>query len=209
MTPARPVAILFDLLTGLLDSWSLWDRVAGNREAGRQWRAAYLRNTYREGRYRDYETLVREAALETGLPAGCADDLARRYGELEPWPEAAEILCALAARVPLAIVTNCSERLGRIAAGRLGVTFASIVTAERAGWYKPDARPYALALQELGAEPEAALFVAGSAYDLVGAAAVGLPVVWHDRIGMAPPQGAPAPLAHCRSLRPLLDMVSG
>jgi len=27
-------AILFDLLTGLLDSWSLWNRVAGSAEAG-------------------------------------------------------------------------------------------------------------------------------------------------------------------------------
>jgi hypothetical protein len=32
--------------------------------------------------------------------------------------------------------------------------------------------------------PEECLFVAGSAYDLFGAAGVGMPVYWHDRAGM-------------------------
>jgi len=27
-------AVLFDLLTALLDSWTVWDRAAGGREAG-------------------------------------------------------------------------------------------------------------------------------------------------------------------------------
>ena len=31
--PAMPRAVLFDLLTALLDSWTLWDRVAGGAEA--------------------------------------------------------------------------------------------------------------------------------------------------------------------------------
>ena len=48
------------------------------------------------------------------------------------------------------------------------------------------------------------LFVAGSAYDLVGTAAVGLAAYWHDRIGMTAPEGVPAPLAHESSLDPLV-----
>ena len=63
MSRPRPKAVLFDLLTALIDSWTLWDAVAGNRDDGRRWRAAYLKNTYAEGRYRPYETLVREAAV--------------------------------------------------------------------------------------------------------------------------------------------------
>jgi hypothetical protein len=39
-------AVLFDLLTALLDSWSLWNAVAGSEDAGRRWRAEYLRITY-------------------------------------------------------------------------------------------------------------------------------------------------------------------
>ena len=201
--------MLFDLLTALLDSWTLWDAVAGSRDDGRRWRAAYLKNTYAEGRYRPYEALLREAAVAEGLPPTLGDELAARYGELRPWPEVGEVLGKLHGRVMLAVVTNCSEELGRIAAARTGIAFDCIVTAERAGFYKPHAAPYRLALAELGSAPAESLFVAGSAYDLAGAAAVGLPVFWHDRIGMAMPPGAPEPRWHHASLYPLTQIVLG
>jgi FMN phosphatase YigB (HAD superfamily) len=111
--------------------------------------------------------------------------------------------------MPLGVVTNCSEALGRLAAARTGIVFDVIVTAERAGFYKPHPRPYRLALDELRVAPEACLFVAGSAYDLSGAAAVGLPVFWHDRVGMAMPPGAPRPLLRCDTLHPLKQMLLG
>jgi 2-haloacid dehalogenase len=210
LTPiGRPKAVLFDLLTALIDSWTLWDAVAGGKADGRRWRAAYLKRTYGEGRYRPYETLVEEAAVEVGLPAALADRLAALYGELKPWPEVAQVLGALGGVARLAMVTNCSEALGRVAAARTGITFDVVVTAERAGFYKPHPRPYQLALDELGVPPREALFVAGSAYDLFGAAAVGLPVYWHDRIGMAMPPGAPRPLCREASLGPLLPLVLG
>jgi 2-haloalkanoic acid dehalogenase type II len=209
VTARRPKAVLFDLLTALIDSWSLWDAVAGSRDDGRRWRAAYLKNTYAEGRYRPYETLVREAAAAVGLDPVLGDALAARYGELIPWPEVSEVLGALQGSVPLAVVTNCSEALGHIAAGCTGIAFASIVTAERAGFYKPHPRPYRLALQELGAASEDCLFVAGSPYDLYGAAAVGLPVFWHNRIGMALPPDAPPPRWHYPTLRPLSEIMLG
>jgi 2-haloalkanoic acid dehalogenase type II len=201
-------AVLFDLLTALLDSWTLWNEVAGGAEYGHPWRAAYLRITYRTGAYRPYEDLVAEAAEAVGLPRRLADELDARYAELRPWPDAPEVLAALAADgLRLGVVTNCSERLGHVAAGRTGARFDVLVTAERAGVYKPDPRAYRLALDELKVAPERCLFVAGSAYDLVGTAAVGLPTYWHDRIGMAPPEGAPEPLAHHATLRPLLGVV--
>jgi 2-haloalkanoic acid dehalogenase type II len=190
-----------------MDSWTLWDTVAGNVEAGRRWRAEYLKITYAEGRYRDYQILVREAALAVGLSADFGDRLVERYPELVPWPEVEEVLGVLQGRIPIGVVTNCSEILGRVAAARTGISFDAIVTAERAGFYKPHPRPYRLALDELGVEPQDCLFVAGSPYDLLGAAAVGLPVFWHDRIGMTMPAGAPPPLMHHVSLHPLRDLI--
>lgn len=207
MTGRRPKAILLDLLTALIDSWTLWDAVAGNSIDGRRWRSAYLRNTYAEGVYRPYESLVREAAVAVGLSEDLGDDLTTRYGELMPWPEAADVLGALHGRVPLAIVTNCSEALGRIAVARTGIIFNAVVTAERAGFYKPHPAPYRLALAELGAEPRDSLFVAGSPYDLFGAGALGIPVFWHDRIGVPMPPDAPPPRWHCRSLHSLTRIV--
>ena len=54
-------AVLFDLLTALLDSWTLWNDIAGSEDNGRKWRASYLRRTYETGAYRPYEALVAEA----------------------------------------------------------------------------------------------------------------------------------------------------
>ncbi len=201
----RYEAVLFDLLTGLLDSWTRWNAVAGSEEAGRRWRAAYLAVTYRTGRYQPYEELVARAAESVGLPRRFADELAAGYGNIEPWPDAGDVLGKLhEAGMPLGVVTNCSEALGRLAAGRIPVPFSVIVTAERAGYYKPDPRPYRLALHELGVAAENCLFVAGSAYDLFGTARVGMPTWWHDRIGMTVPPGTPSPIAHHRTLTPLL-----
>ena len=109
----------------------------------------------------------------------------------------------------LGVVTNCSEVLGATAVACTGIDFDVVVTAERAGYYKPDSRPYQQALAELGATASRCVFVAGSAYDLFGARRVGLPTYWHDRIGMKPPPNMPAPLAHHRTLHPLLDVVRG
>jgi 2-haloalkanoic acid dehalogenase type II len=201
-------AVLFDLLTALLDSWALWNLVAGRPEDGRRWRAAYLRRTYETGAYHPYETLVAEAAAEVGLSPNLGAQLAARYGELEPWPEVREVLGALRREgAALGVVTNCSEQLAAKAVACTGIDFDVVVTAERAGSYKPDPRPYEMALDELRLAPCRCLFVAGSAYDLFGTSKVGLPTYWHDRIGMAPPPNAPEPIAHHRSLYPLLELV--
>lgn len=203
-------AVLFDLLTALLDSWSLWNDVAGGAEPGLRWRREYLRRTYGSSTYRPYETLVAEAAVETGLAPRLADDLASRYGELRPWPGIGTELAALAAAgVRMGLATNCSEALGRVAASCVEVKFDALVTAERAGFYKPDPHPYRLALRELGVAPDRCLFVAGSAYDLIGASRVDLGIWWHDRIGMEKPPEAPEPLRHTRDLRGLAEFVLG
>lgn len=207
MTIASRDAVLFDLLTALLDSWSVWDHVAGGRDAGRRWRAAYLELTYGCGPYRPYETLVREAAVATGLAPACADALDTAWDGLQPWDDAREVLNLLAPHYRLGVVTNCSERLGRRAAAAVGAPFDVVVTAERAGFYKPHPAPYRLALEELALGCERVSFVAGSGFDLVGTAAVGMRTLWHNRAGLARPPQAPAPVAERRTLRELLPML--
>jgi 2-haloacid dehalogenase len=201
-------AVLFDLLTALLDSWTLWNIVAGNPEDGRKWRAAYLRRTYETGAYRPYEVVVAEAAAEVSLSRSLAAQLVARYGELEPWPEVREVLGALRRKgMALGVATNCSEELAAKAVACTGIEFDVVVTAERAGFYKPDPRPYQMALVELGVAPGHCLFVAGSVHDLFGTSKAGLPTFWHDRIGMAAPPNAPEPIAHHRSLHALLELM--
>jgi 2-haloacid dehalogenase len=209
MSNRRFDAVLFDLLTALLDSGTLWNNVAGKAEDGSKWRAAYLRRTYKTGAYRAYEALVAEAAAEVGLSPTLAGALAARYGELEPWPEVREVLGALRRDgVALGVVTNCSEKLGAKAVACTGCEFDVVVTAERAGYYKPDPRPYKIALNELEVAATRCLFVAGSGYDLFGTSRVGLETYWHDRLGIAPPAHVPKPAEYHRSLYPLHKVVA-
>jgi 2-haloacid dehalogenase len=206
-----PRAVLFDLLTALLDSWSVWNAAAGSDAAGRAWRAEYLRLTYGCGAYLPYEGLVREAARSTGLPLSAADELEARWDSLPVWDGAQAALDRLAGRTRLAVVTNCSTRLGRAAAARLGAPWDAVITAEEAGFYKPDVRPYRLALERLGVGAAEAAFVAGSGYDLIGTTAVGLRTYWHNRVGLKRPDGAPAPdreSANLEDLVPWLEQLS-
>lgn len=204
--PRRYDAILFDLLTALLDSWTLWSRVAGGHEQGMRWRMAYLKITYGTNHYRPYETLLREAAERAGLPLTVADMLIASWTELQPWPEASAVLRQLAKRAPLGLATNCSEVMGRQAADRVGVPFETVVTAESAGYYKPAPAPYEMALSALGVNAESVLFVAGSPADVAGASAVGMQVAWHNRAGLRP-LDATRPQFMIATLDDLLDLV--
>lgn len=199
----RYQAVLFDLLTALIDSWTLWDETAGSAERGRAWRSEYLKLTYGCGAYRPYETLVEEAAESVGLGQPYARRLVSNWARLTTWPEAPAVLAALAHTHKLGVVTNCSESLGSSAAASVGVPFAVAVTAERAGYYKPHPRPYQLALNELGVTASQTLFVSGSAYDLFGTAALGMDTYWHNRVGLAAPPGAPQAMVQRAALSDL------
>lgn len=200
-------AILFDLLTALLDSWTVWNHTAGSEQAGRAWRAEYLRLTYGCGAYRPYEELVAQAAQNVGLGPEMAQQLDRNWSNLQPWPGVVDTLARLQQNHRLGVVTNCSARLGQLAADRVGVPFEVVVTSEQAGFYKPDPRPYQLALQKLDLPAKRVLFVAGSAYDMFGTAQLGLASFWHNRIGLAAPAGAPAALAESAQISDLLQFV--
>jgi 2-haloacid dehalogenase len=180
----RYAAIGFDLLTALLDTWTLWRSVARDADLGMRWHAA-SQALLRGRAYRPFDEIVRDAATEVGLSREIADELLRRWGEFTPWADVPGVLQRLEG-VTRFIVTNCSRELGHRAAARAG-RFDLLVTAEDAGAYKPDPRPYRLALERLRLDPAEVLFVAGSAHDVGGAARVGMDVYWANR------GGAPAP----------------
>lgn len=202
-------AVCFDLLSALLDSWSLWEAVAADAGApgqGRRWRETALRLVTSSGRYEPYEHMIARAAEAVGLPADRADRIVARWDELRPWPEVPAALARL--RLPLATATNCSEELARRASAAVGVPFAAVVSAERAGRYKPDPAPYLLAAAELGVAPARVLFVAGSAHDIGGARGAGMPVIWVNRLGVPAPPGAESAFV-VSDLRGLPEWVMG
>ncbi|TGJ84182.1 hypothetical protein E0Z10_g4566 [Xylaria hypoxylon] len=208
----RPKAIVFDLLTGLINSWYLWDAStpSGTQADGRRWRERYLQITFGTGAYVPYEDLVKQAAHEVGLPPSAPEALLREWGTLPAWPETRGVLCALRKQgYKLAVVTNCSEHLGHLAAGAVeksaskeggeGFTFDAVITAEQSGFYKPVKAAYEAILTTMGLEPGDVLFVAGSAGDVQGATNAGMKVVWHNKIGLAK-KGEAVPLREAQSL---------
>lgn len=196
----RPKAIVFDLLTALLDSWSLWDASTPSKtpEEGRRWRKQYLELTFGAGAYTNtqtaYETLVQQSARDVGLPDSAPAALLRDWEEgLHAWPEVARVLGELRGKgYKLGVVTNCSAELGRVAVRRAegcvgggGFGFNAAVTAEESGFYKPVRAAYEAVLPKLGVGVDEVLFVAGSAGDVQGATDAGMRVVWHNRVGLA------------------------
>ncbi|MEP6695223.1 MAG: HAD-IA family hydrolase [Chloroflexota bacterium] len=198
-------AVGFDLLTALLDSWSLYADVAGGRELGMKWHGA-SQTLLRGKPYRPFEDLVRDAARSVAIDPAKADELLRRWGESSPWPDVPPVLSRLGSYTRF-IVTNCSERLGALAAARAG-TFDLVMTAERAGAYKPDPRPYRAAIDALGLQRKRVLFVAGSAHDVGGAARSGMDVYWANRGRVPPPTDATA-MREEADLRGLIDELEG
>ena len=197
----RPKVVLFDLLTALLDSWTLWNLAAGSEEAGRKWRAQYLKLTYQCGSYKPYEDLVNEAADGVGLPRSAPATLLSKWDDLKPWPEAPEVLRKLRSEgIKIGVVTNCSTELGRRAAATCGVPFDVVITAEEIGFYKPRIETYNAALDALGMKGSDVLFVAGSSADVPGASAAGMQVVWHNRVQLPPLPGSVSALREGRTL---------
>jgi beta-phosphoglucomutase-like phosphatase (HAD superfamily) len=138
-----------------------------------------------------------------------AQALEDRWHELKPWDGAQDVLASLHGRTKLAAVTNCSKRLGILAADCLKTHWDCVVTAEQAGYYKPNPRPYRLALEHLGVAASDAAFVAGSGFDLIGTSAVGLRTYWHNRVGLKRPEGAPPPNLESPTLEALIPCKAG
>ncbi|OAR00232.1 hypothetical protein LLEC1_06456 [Akanthomyces lecanii] len=205
----RPKVVIFDLLTALLDSWTLWNAStpSGTEEEGRRWRARYLEITFRQGAYAPYESLMKQAAAEAGVAASAPDTLLSNWSDLQAWPGTFDVLQQLRAQgYRLGVVTNCSKVLGNIAAvcaatSKTGeqIAFDKVVTAEESGFYKPVKEAYDAILEAMGVTADEALFVAGSAGDVQGATNAGMKVVWHNHVGLEA-KGSAVPLRESKSL---------
>jgi 2-haloalkanoic acid dehalogenase type II len=164
-------AVLLDLLSAVMNSLAAWSEAARDPRVGLAWRDAVTRRIAASPTYVPYEAEVVGATADVGLPPAAASELFERWREMEPWPDSA-VLSRLV--LPYAFVTNCSKELAQVAAERSQLAPRFVLSAEEAGWYKPDARIYREGCMRLASPPESTLFVAGSAYDADGARAAGL-----------------------------------
>lgn len=169
---SRVDGVLLDLLMGVMNSLETWTAAAGGSTRGLEWRDAVTARMVAAGAYTPYEDLLTDAASELNLHPNALTDLVDRWADMDPWPDAAAIQRLT---VPYGFVTNCSMTLARIAAERSGLAPSLVLSAQEAGWFKPDARVYLEACRRLGTAPDRTAFIAGSPHDADGASAAGLP----------------------------------
>ncbi len=138
-------------------------------------------------RYRDILALAaRGVATRYGVEPAEATvaAFADSVGAWPAFPDSAAALARLHERFRLGVITNCDDDLFARSAVRLDTTFDWVITAQQAGRYKPDERPFELAFERLGLPHDRILHVAQSLFhDHVTAKRLGLTTVWIDRRG--------------------------
>ncbi|MFZ1917714.1 MAG: haloacid dehalogenase type II [Terriglobales bacterium] len=149
------------------------------------------------GPYQTYrkvlESVVRAFGERLGFQPSPSEVLA--LPESVPlWPPFADTVAALRQlkkRYKLAIISNIDDALFAETRKLLGVEFEAVVTAERAGSYKPSLHNFELALQTLGIPREKLLHAGQSIYhDVVPARSLGIATVWVNRKSARPGIGA-------------------
>ncbi len=131
-----------------------------------------------------------------------AQRLARSVPDWPAFADSAAALTALGRRFKLIILSNVDRDSFAASAGRLGVTFSSVLTAQDIGSYKPSPANFAALLAEsarLGIGHSRLLHVAQSLFhDHVPAHQAGLPTAWinrrKDRAGWGATPAPPAPV---------------
>jgi 2-haloacid dehalogenase len=161
-----------------------------------------------EGPARLYPDVLARSMQLLGAKLGAevtGEDAARLAGSVPDWPafpDSHDALLALGKRFDLIILSNVDRASFAASGTRLGVTFASVITAQDVGSYKPSPRNFdALAAEaaRLGIGPGRLLHVAQSLFhDHLPAKRAGLPTVWinrrHDRPGWGATPAPPAPV---------------
>lgn len=121
------------------------------------------------------------------------------------------LLQTLAARWPLGLVSNFDHgATAHAILRREGIAdlFGATVISADCGRRKPHPEIFALALDRLGVEPAAALYVGDTAGDdVAGARAAGMDVVWINAAGAALPADCPPPTHTVRALGELRGLL--
>jgi 2-haloacid dehalogenase len=128
--------------------------------------------------------------------------LARSVPDWPAFPDSRDALLDLSERFRLIILSNVDRASFTASRTWLGATFASVITAEDVGSYKPSQANFDALTAEaarLGVGPGRLLHVAQSLFhDHVPAKRAGLPTVWinrrHDRPGWGATPQPPAPV---------------
>jgi 2-haloacid dehalogenase len=177
----------------------------------RQLGIAALSNVLQRGRigFRECTALALDYTLKRyaiDVDVAAREQLVYAWYPLTTWPEADEVLAALAAKgYPLAILSNGDQDMLEALAAQLHTPFQHIFSSEQCGYYKPHPSVYAIPAKALGIDSY--LHVAGSPNDAVGATAAGVTCYWSNRQDDCVTLPDYAPDYQGRDLRGILDIV--
>jgi len=153
-----------------------------------QWEAIQFRQIM--GPYRKYRDILRDSLSETFAAHGVllspndADCLGRTIGDWPPFADSRQALRRLAARYQLAILSNIDDDILASSVRQLETNFATLITAEQVGSYKPNRAHFREALARFDRPADRFLHCAfGFKYDQTPALAMGMQTAWVKRPG--------------------------
>jgi phosphoserine phosphatase len=167
---------------GIASGEVLWGHMAGDElDELRAFAPAYRRGAWEDAlAEQDVDDPDLAHSLALRFPA-------ERRSRMRSHPDAAPVLEALAARHPVALVTNGMSDLQRekLAASGFAACFGAVIVSGELGIGKPDPAVFAAALDALGAPANGAVMIGDSVgRDVEGALAAGLRPVWVNRDGV-------------------------
>jgi 2-haloacid dehalogenase len=200
--PREISALVFDAYGTLFDVHSV-TRLAESFFPGRgaalsaAWRTKQLEYTWLRslmGRYEDFSRVTLSSLEWTFEALGLQpEDSQRRalldeYRKLAMFPEVPAALAALAARRPLAILSNGHPDMLNAVVDHNGLRErfrGGVLSVHSAKVFKPDPAVYRLAEDQLGVPRTVMGFVSSNGWDAAGAKTFGFQVFWINR-GKAP-----------------------
>jgi HAD superfamily hydrolase (TIGR01549 family) len=153
----------------------------------------HLAHDFTQQRLITLERMLREAGDDVALVEPAFEAYFAARCEVEHYPDSVDALERMAARVPLAALSNGNACLTRIG---LMPLFRFQLGAREHGRAKPDPSIFLAACERLGVAPSHVLHVGDDAeMDVVGAHRAGLRTCWINRIEHAP---APRAWSHAQ-----------
>lgn len=151
------------------------------------------------------EHALRSAGEDEAHASDAFDAFYAARNRIEFYPDALAALDRLAARWPIAALTNGNADLGLIG---IADRFRVVVAAREAGHAKPDAPIFHATCARLGLSPRDVLHVGDDpVLDVYGAARVGMRTCWINRRDESWPGDLPAPDLQFTTLDALADWL--
>jgi 2-haloacid dehalogenase len=156
------------------------------------------------------EAAMRRRLRLTGRDEQLASDALELMGTMPAYLEAPGALEALRSRgLHLGVLAQSSTTTtdGVLRFAGLRDRFELVVSAQEAGAYKPDTRPYRMAIERASASPHEICFVSTHWWDVAGAQRAGMQTAWVARRERSLLDTVPAPEYTGRDLAEVADAI--